>query len=107
MSVRPRTRVATSHGPTRIEGAFAVDRYLLALAGQMPLSGYAFDALERDFVAHAKHFAARRGISYDAWCDVGVTHDVLARADIGVESLANCLSLGASTTTKGWVRRHP
>lgn len=89
MSVRPRTRVATSHGPIGTDGALAVDRYLLALAGHLPTGNDAFDALERDFVEHAKLFAARRGISYGAWRDVGVSRDVLARAGLGAEALAD------------------
>jgi hypothetical protein len=45
VSVRPRTRVATSHGPIGTDGALAVDRYLLALAGHLPTGSDAFDAL--------------------------------------------------------------
>ena len=82
MSVGPRTRVATSNGPTAIDGARPVDRYLRTLDGLIHLDRIAFDALEREFVAVAKRFAALRGISYDAWRDVGVSEAVLRRADI-------------------------
>jgi hypothetical protein len=88
VAVRPRTRVATSHGPTRVDGASAVDRYLLALAGYVPTGRYAFDALERDFVENAKRFGASRGISYGAWRDVGVPPEVLARAGVGASAFA-------------------
>jgi hypothetical protein len=89
VSVGPRTRVATSNGPTAIDGALPVDRYLRALDGLIRADGTAFDALERDFIAVAKQFAQRRGISYDAWRDVGVSEDVLLRADIGLEVVAS------------------
>ena len=82
MSVGPRTRVTTSNGPTTIDGAGSVDRYLRALDGLVPAGGIAFDALEREFVAVAKAFARLRGISYEAWRDVGVSEAVLQRADI-------------------------
>ena len=88
MTVGPRTRVATSYGPTTIDGAEPVDRYLRALDGLPRVGGPAFDALERDFIGVAKKFAAQRGISYDAWRDVGVSEDVLQRADIGLEVVA-------------------
>jgi hypothetical protein len=88
VSVGPRTRVATSNGPTAIDGAQSVDRYLRALDGLIRVDGPAFAALERDFVEAAKQFAQRRGIGYDAWRDVGVTQAVLRRAGIGVEVLA-------------------
>ena len=87
MSVGPRTRVATSNGPTAIDGAEPVDRYLRALDG-LTRGGTAFDALERDFIEVAKKFAEQRGISYDAWRDVGVSEAVLLRADIGLEVVA-------------------
>jgi hypothetical protein len=82
VSVGPRTRVTISSGPTTIDGARPVDRYLRAIDGLIRLDGMAFDALERDFVAVAKRFAALRGISYDAWRDVGVSEAVLRRAGI-------------------------
>ena len=85
MTVGPRTRVARSNGPTAIDGAGPVDRYLRALDGLIRVGGTAFDALERDFIEVAKKFAAQRGISYDAWRDVGVSEAVLLRADIGLE----------------------
>ena len=88
MSVGPRTRVATSNGPTAIDGALPVDRYLRAIDGPIPVDRAAFDALERDFIEVAKKFAQRRGISYDAWRDVGVSEAVLLRADIGLEVVA-------------------
>ena len=88
VSVGPRTRVATSNGPTAIAGAQSVDRYLRALDGLIRVEGPTFAALERDFIEAAKQFAQRRGISYDAWRDVGVPEAVLLRADIGVEVLA-------------------
>ena len=88
MSVGPGTRVATSNGPTAIDGAQSVDRYVRALDGPIRVDGPAFAALEREFVEVAKQFAQRRGISYDAWRDVGVPEAVLLRAGIGVEVLA-------------------
>ena len=88
MSVGPRTRVATSNGPTALDGARSVDRYLRALDGLPRVDRAAFDALERDFVTDAKRFADLRGISYDAWRDVGVSEDVLRRAEIVLEVVA-------------------
>jgi hypothetical protein len=88
VSVGPRTRVATSNGPTAIDGARPVDRYLRAIDGPIPVDRAAFDALERDFIEVAKKFAQRRGISYDAWRDVGVSEAVLLRAEIGLEVVA-------------------
>ncbi len=82
MSVRPRTRVTASNGPTTLHGALTVDRYLRALEGLLPLGSQVFDALEREFIYVAKKFAGMRGISYDAWRDVGVSEAVLQRADI-------------------------
>jgi len=52
------------------------------------MSDAAYDALEREFIAVAKRFALLRGISYEAWRDVGVPEDVLARADIALEVVA-------------------
>jgi len=46
------------------------------------LGSHIFDALECEFVYVAKKFAGMRGISYDAWRDVGVSEAVLQRADI-------------------------
>lgn len=82
MSVGPRTRVATSNGPTLVDGARPVDRYLRAIDGLIRLDPIAFDALEREFVAAASRFSRLRGISYDAWRDVGVSEAVLLRAGI-------------------------
>jgi hypothetical protein len=82
VSVGPRARVTTSNGPTAIDGARPVDRYLRALDGLIGLDRIAFDALEREFVAVAKRFGRLRGISYEAWRDVGVSAAVLQRADI-------------------------
>jgi hypothetical protein len=59
-----------------------VDRYLRALEGELLLGPVVFDALEHEFVYVAKKFAGFRGISYDAWREVGVSEAVLARADI-------------------------
>lgn len=82
MSVGPRARVTTSNGPTAIDGARPVDRYLRALDGLIWLDRIAFDALEREFVAVANRFGRLRGISYEAWRDVGVCEAVLRRAHI-------------------------
>ena len=82
MSVGPRTRVTTSNGPTTLYGAVTVDRYLRALAGLLSLGPAVFDALEQEFVHVAKTFAGLRGISYEAWREVGVSEAVLRRADI-------------------------
>jgi len=88
VSVGPRALVTPSNGPTAIYGAQPVDRYLRALDGMTPMSDAAYDALEREFIAVAKRFALLRGISYEAWRDVGVPEDVLARADIAHEVVA-------------------
>lgn len=82
MSVRPRTRVTTSNGPTALFGAITVDRYLRALDGLLTLGPAVFAALEHEFVYVAKTFSRRRGISYDAWREVGVSALVLQRCDI-------------------------
>jgi hypothetical protein len=82
VSVGPRARVTTSNGPTAVEGARPVDRYLRALDGLIRLDRIDFDALEREFVAVAKKFSRLRGISYEAWRDVGVPEAVLLRAEI-------------------------
>lgn len=82
MSVGPHNRVTASNGPTTLHGALTVDRYLRALEGLLPLGPAVFDALEREFIYVAKKFAGMRGISYDAWRDVGVSETVLQRADI-------------------------
>ncbi len=50
---------------------------LKALGGQKRL-----DDLEQDFVAAAGAYSARKGISYDAWRQVGVDESVLERAGI-------------------------
>jgi hypothetical protein len=63
-------------------GAVTVDRYLRALDGGLRLGPALFDALEREFVYVAKSFSHRRGISYGAWLEVGVSAQVLQRADI-------------------------
>lgn len=85
MSVGPRTRVTTSNGPTAVAGARPVDRYLRALDGPSVHTGIAFARLERDFVEAARVFARLRGISPDAWRDVGVPEAVLVRAGIALE----------------------
>lgn len=85
MAVGPRTRVTSSNGPTVLAGARSVDRYLRALDGSIGVDGVAFAALERDFIEDAKRFAELRGISYEAWRDVGVSGDVLRRARIAIE----------------------
>jgi hypothetical protein len=82
VAVGPRTRIATSNGPTGIDCAGPVDRYLRALDGLIRLDRVAFAALERDFVAVAERFGKVRGISYAAWRDVGVSEAVLQRAEI-------------------------
>ncbi|MFN8034862.1 MAG: hypothetical protein U0V73_02885 [Acidimicrobiia bacterium] len=40
-------------------------------------------ALEKRFVKSAKRYAARKGISYAAWRELGVPAEVLAKAGIG------------------------
>jgi hypothetical protein len=82
VSVRPRTRVTPSHGPTTVYGATTVDRYLRALDGGLRLGPALFDELEIEFVYVAKKFAGLRGISYEVWREVGVSEAVLRRADI-------------------------
>jgi hypothetical protein len=39
--------------------------------------------LERDFAKVAKGYAERKGISYAAWRELGVSPEVLRRAGIG------------------------
>ena len=85
MSTRPRARVTTSNGPTAIDGADVIDRYLKTLDGLLPIGPAGFDALELAFVRVAKRFAQCRGISYETWRDVGVPEAVLARAGIALE----------------------
>lgn len=88
MSVGPRTRVTLSNGPTAIDGARTVDRYLRALDGLIDFDAASFAALERAFVEVAKTFSQYRGVSYDAWRDVGVPEAVLSRAGIALEVVA-------------------
>lgn len=80
--------MTTSNGPTAINGAQQVDRYLRALDGLIRLDRAGFDALEREFVNVAKKFAQLRGISHEAWRDVGVSEAVLLRAGIALEVVA-------------------
>jgi hypothetical protein len=40
-------------------------------------------ALERDFTKVARTYSQRKGISYAAWRELGVSADVLKRAGIG------------------------
>jgi hypothetical protein len=40
-------------------------------------------SLEADFVASAKPYSTRKGISYSAWRELGVTAPVLKKAGIG------------------------
>jgi hypothetical protein len=68
-----------------VAGARSVDRYLRALDGSISVHGVLFAALERDFVEDAKRFSELRGISYEAWRDVGVSDEVLRRARIVLE----------------------
>jgi hypothetical protein len=77
-----RRRPSESLGPTAIDGADAVDQYLVALDDASLVETRVLAALEHDFVVHAKRFADRRGVSYEAWRDVGVPEHVLARAGI-------------------------
>jgi hypothetical protein len=45
--------------------------------------GVDLEALEQEFVQAAKGYSARRGISYHAWRELGVSPAVLRRAGIG------------------------
>ena len=85
MSVRPRNRQTISNGPTAIDGATCVDRYLKAIDGLLRVDGAVFAMLERDFVDVAKQFGERRGITYETWREVGVSDAVLQRAEIAFE----------------------
>lgn len=49
-------------------------------------SGVDLDALEDKFVAVAKSYAERKGISYGSWRDVGVSAATLKRAGIARNS---------------------
>jgi hypothetical protein len=51
------------------------------LAG-MQGGGADISALEKDFVKVAKSYSARKGISYGAWREFGVSPDVLKKAGI-------------------------
>ena len=51
------------------------------LAG-MQAGGPDLSALEKDFVKVAKSYAQRKGISYGAWREFGVSSDVLKKAGI-------------------------
>src|SRR4051794_8663395 len=44
--------------------------------------GVDIETLERDFVEYAKEYSARKGISYNAWREVGVSPAVLKAAGI-------------------------
>ena len=83
MRTRPSTRIAASKSPNAIDGIEAVDLYLLALDAE---TNQPSGALEDEFVKHALSFARRRGITYAAWCDVGVPAHVLKRAGIAAET---------------------
>lgn len=50
----------------------------LATLGDQP----DFAVLEKGFVEHAKAYSERKGISYTAWREAGVSADVLRRAGI-------------------------
>jgi uncharacterized protein YicC (UPF0701 family) len=41
------------------------------------------DSLEKEFIAAAAPYSARKGISYSAWRELGVPSPVLAKAGIG------------------------
>ena len=88
MSVGPRNRATTSNGPTAIDGARCVDRYLRALDGLLRVDAAVFAMLESDFVCVAKYFSERRGITYETWREVGVSEAVLRRAEIALEVVA-------------------
>jgi hypothetical protein len=57
----------------------------LDLEHELASTGSAIDlsALEKDFVAYAKDYSARKGISYTAWREVGVSAATLKAAGIG------------------------
>ena len=41
------------------------------------------DSLEKEFIAAAAPYSARKGISYSAWRELGVTAPVLKKAGVG------------------------
>jgi hypothetical protein len=88
VSVRPRTRITASNGPTTVDGASTVDRYLRALDGGLTLGPAVFAALERQFISVANTFARLRGISDETWREVGVSESVLRRANLQPVALA-------------------
>src|SRR5687768_7012137 len=57
----------------------------LDVASELELASHKVDlsALEDEFVASARPYSERKGISYAAWRELGVTPAVLKRAGIG------------------------
>lgn len=56
----------------------------LDLVAELEAMGQTVDvsAIEAAFVAHAKGFSDRKGVSYSAWRELGVPADMLRRAGI-------------------------
>ena len=74
----------------RVERATPLERLQLAqerinLQRELEKSQTKVDvtALERDFVKVAKEYSQRKGISYAAWRELGVSSEVLKKAGIG------------------------
>lgn len=63
--------------------ADAVRRYLALLeSGSSRRADPLVEQLERDFVAHAASYGARRGVTFEEWRAAGVGAEVLWRAGI-------------------------
>ncbi len=92
---RGRKRTAESIGKrlvaieSELEEATSVDRLQLIqermdLGDELERMGAKVDLskLEAEFVAQAKSYGSRKGISYAAWRELGVSADVLRKADV-------------------------
>ncbi len=74
---------------TELEGATSVDRLQLIqermdLGEELERMSAKIDLskLEAEFVAQAKSYGSRKGISYAAWRELGVSADVLRKAGV-------------------------
>ena len=54
--------------------------------------------LESRFIASAKEYSLRKGISYDAWRSLGISNEVLERAGINVPKLITRRRRSSATT---------
>lgn len=77
------------------------DRINLLRARDAIATANALDEMEADFVDVVKSYSERRGISYSAWREIGVSADVLRKADIPVTRLTGSALTYESTATNG------